>query len=374
MAEMPVSQPATGDALGQAPKAAMHPYAQLQERAFWATAVARRDMMDIADLWRPKFRIDPQMKVATFGSCFSQRIGRALAGQGFNWFIAERAPSVLGPESRAKFNYDVFSARTGNIYTASLLKQWVAWASGQSPPDEIWEQDGRFFDPFRPNIEPNGFVSREELLASRRVAIRAFRDVLDQSGVLVFTLGLTESWFNAEHGYEYPMCPGTVAGTFDAEQHLFINQDHDFVRAALGDAIAMMHAINPELRILLTVSPVPQIATMTGNHVLVASMESKSTLRVVAGAIARTVAFVDYFPSFEMVNSPPYRGVFFGDNKRTITMAGIDHVMAHFMACLMPAAIAAKPEAPQPVVETKSADTDDDICDEILLEAFAPDQ
>ena len=136
----------------------MHPYENLDEKFFWATAVARRNMFDIADLWDPRFNIGKNTKVATFGSCFAQHIGRALRRNGFNWLITEPTPAGLNTDSATKFNYDVFSARTGNIYTASLFSQWVNWAVGdESIPSEIWRKGDRFFDPFRPNIEPNGF-------------------------------------------------------------------------------------------------------------------------------------------------------------------------------------------------------------------------
>jgi len=348
----------------------MHPYKQLDGRAFWATAVARRNMLDISQLWAPRHVFGPEAKVATFGSCFAQHIGRALAKRGFNWYVAEKAPAALSPESRKKFNYDVFSARTGNIYTASLLKQWVSWAAGAEQPDEIWEQEGRFYDPFRPGIEPNGFASVEELLASRQEAIRAFGAIIANADVFVFTLGLTESWFNSARGYEYPMCPGVVAGEFDPGRHTFVNQDYDLIAKALDEAIGMMHAANPELKVLLTVSPVPLTATNSGHHVLVATMESKSILRAVAGSLARRHAFVDYFPSYEIVSSPPFRGAFFGPNGREVTAEGVNHVMAQFFQCL---GVGAASVAPTATLSDESVATaeDDVVCDEALLEAFA---
>ena len=56
----------------------MHPYESLPDKSFWSTAVARRNMFDIGELWDPRFVFDPRMKVATFGSCFAQHIGKAL--------------------------------------------------------------------------------------------------------------------------------------------------------------------------------------------------------------------------------------------------------------------------------------------------------
>src|ERR1700684_4241314 len=135
-----------------------NPYSTLPDTAFWKSAVASKDPSEIRGLWDPKFDIKPSHKVVTFGSCFAQHIGRALRARGFTWFISEPAPKGLSDANQKIFNYDLFSSRTGNIYTSSLLGQWVEWALEEKPvPEEYWVADGRYFDPFRPVIEPNGF-------------------------------------------------------------------------------------------------------------------------------------------------------------------------------------------------------------------------
>jgi len=117
--------------------AQMNPYQKLPSKAFWKSAVASRSMFDIEDLWDPKFDLKPHHQVATFGSCFAQHIGRALKKRGFSWLDTEPAPSGLFEENKSKFGYGIFSCRTGNIYTASLLKQWVEWSLDLTdPPDE----------------------------------------------------------------------------------------------------------------------------------------------------------------------------------------------------------------------------------------------
>ncbi len=50
----------------------MNPYKSLDEKAFWRTAVANKNMFNITDLWQPKFSIFPNNKIATFGSCFAK--------------------------------------------------------------------------------------------------------------------------------------------------------------------------------------------------------------------------------------------------------------------------------------------------------------
>jgi hypothetical protein len=363
----------------------MHPYASLDDKFFWAKAVGQRNMFEIDGLWDPKFRITKAQRIVTFGSCFAQHMGRELQQRGFNWTITEKAPTGLSAENARRFNYGVFSARTGNMYTVSLLKQWLWWAQGKSPvPTEVWTRDGRCYDPFRPNIEPNGFAAESEVLRSREVAIEAFRECVRTANVFIFTMGLTESWFNTEQGHEYPMCPGTVAGEFDASRHGFVNQDHGFIVDSMADVLRELRRVNPKLRVLLTVSPVPLTATKSGKHVLVASMESKSILRAVAGRTANSRGFVDYFPSYEIINATPYRGSFFEPNQRSVSKTGVHHVMNHFFRCLRDkfGAEDAEPAAAQPkggrghgggseMAMAAKQQADKAVCEEELLSAFS---
>ncbi len=179
----------------------MNPYKDLPSKAFWRPAIADRAMFAIEELWSPKFRIMPSAPIATFGSCFAQHVGNALKSRGFSWLITEQPPSGLSKSAKV-FNYSVFSCRTGNIYTTSLLCQWTSWALGKSkPPDEYWGAEGAYFDPFRPAVEPGGFETLDELRRSREVTIEAFRACIEKSQYFVFTLGLTESWFNKTEKY-----------------------------------------------------------------------------------------------------------------------------------------------------------------------------
>lgn len=352
-----------------------NPYLDLPERAFWKPAIAARSVFDIRDVWKPRFPLSPTDVFVTFGSCFAQHIGRALSRRGFSWHSAEPAPEELSSENAKRFNYDIFSARTGNIYTTSILEQWTRWALGvELTPDEFWERDGRVFDPFRPAIEPNGFASVEEMQTSRGVAVAAFRGCIEKADVFVFTLGLTESWRNRTTGQEYPMCPGTVAGDYDPASHTFENLSFARVSESLDRAMELMKSINPNLKFLLTVSPVPLTATNGGEHVMVATMESKSILRTVAGQIARSRNDTDYFPSYELINSPAIKGVFFQPNQRDVNPRGVDYVMDHFFSGVAGAGGAlgtshAGAEARVGGLAHQNGDADV-VCEEELLQAF----
>ena len=122
-----------------------------------------------------------------------------------------------------------------------------------------------------------------------------------------------------------------------------------------------MRAVNPKLKILLTVSPVPLTATATDQHVMVATMQSKSILRAVAGALAGDDPDVDYFPSYEIVSSPPFRGVFFEPNQRNVTESGVNFVMQTFFDNQ-----AIDPEGKK----KRPPSAKDTVCEEELLAAF----
>jgi hypothetical protein len=257
---------------------------------------------------------------------------------------------------------------------------------GHSTPPAIgWETpEGRVLDPFRPMIEPDGFETHEEMLASRAVTIEAFGKAVRKAQIFVFTMGLTEGWLDTE-GYEYPMCPGTVGGTYDDTRHVFENARYPEIWRDLRAALAMMRAANPRLRVLLTVSPVPLTATASGQHVLTATTQSKSTLRAVAGDIAETHRYVDYFPSYEIVTAPAFRGMAFEPNMRSVNAHGVAQVMDRFFADLA----AAFPQTAKAVAKPVSRPVDGDqaqddgghssreddndlVCEEALLEAFGP--
>jgi len=206
------------------------------------------------------------------------------------------------------------------------------------------------------------------MFSSRFQAIKSFRKVIEEADVFVFTLGLTESWFNKEFGYEYPMCPGTVAGSYDPRQHVFINQNFETIRRNLSNTFELMQSLNKSLKFILTVSPVPLTATNSQKHVLVATIESKSILRSVAGQLARNRTFIDYFPSYEIINSAPFKGAFFEPNQRSVNPVGVDFVMNNFFDSLYKKYGYAEIEN-----NINKSDPQEDsavVCEEELLAAF----
>lgn len=287
-----------------------------------------------------------------------------------HWYDAELPPPGLTRAQQSARGYRRFSFRTGNIYTAAALRQWVAWAlDEEKPPEEVWEDGGAFHDPYRPSVEPDGFASREHLLASRDITLAAIRTALVRADVLVFTLGLTEAWHDTGTGTVLPMCPGTVHGTFEPSRHVLHQHTVARVLDDLTAVLALARGVDSRLRTVLTVSSVPLTATATGRHALTATTHSKSVLRAAAGQLADESDWVDYFPSYEIVTGFPYRATFYEPNLRTVSPDGVAFVMRHFFRALEGDPDPAQP-APDPTTPVTGGE--DQWCDDAVLDYYNP--
>jgi hypothetical protein len=309
------------------------PYGSLPDHAYWRRAVAQPAIDEIDPVTASPFRISPTDRIATAGSCFAQNIARYLASSGFNYLVTERPHSMLSSETAAMFGYGVFSARYANIYTARQLKQLLERAYGEfDPVDDRWIRgDGRVIDPFRPFIQPDGFSGNREFDRDRDGHFRAVRNMVESLDYLVFTLGLTETWLDRRDGSCYPVAPGCGAGRHDPNIHEFHNLTVDETVADMRAALTRVFEVNHGAKVILTVSPVPLIATMESQHVMVSTAHSKSVLRVAAGILAAEFPNkIAYFPSYEMITGNFNRGAYFESDLRNAHEDGVRHVMRSF--------------------------------------------
>lgn len=309
-----------------------NPYGSLPDHCFWRRAMSRQLPHLIDPVTSVGFTIEREHAVATAGSCFAQHIARGLREAGFGYMVAEAAPAGMPAAEAAACQYGVFSCRYGNIYTVRQMKQLVEEAFGRREPCDIaWRrQDGRYVDALRPMVEPAGFESPVDVASARKDHVARVRAMVETCDVFVFTLGLTEAFHSLEDGTVFPLAPGVAAGTFDADRHAFVNFALAEVQADLDALIGALKAANPTIRILLTVSPVPLIATYEQRHVLVSTVYSKSVLRIAAGDASARHALVDYFPSYEIITGPHAAGRYYEDDLREVGQAGVAHAMRTF--------------------------------------------
>lgn len=308
-----------------------NPYSSAKDYQLWHKSVSAPFPGHIDPVTRSR-RISKSDRISTMGSCFAQHLSRNIAAGGFNYYVAEpndAAGSASDPSAR---NYGVFSARYGNIYTARQGLQLFDRAFGRFPSadDHVWTKNGRFFDAFRPQAEPGGFASADALAADREHHLSCVRSIFETSRWLIFTLGLTEAWTMKSDGAVLPVAPGVAAGEYDPARHQFVNFSFGQVRDDLSQFIERAFSVNDEVEILLTVSPVPLVATYEDRHVLASTTLSKSILRAVADEMERKFDRVIYFPSYEIITSAANSARYFEDDLRQVNELGVSHVMRLF--------------------------------------------
>ncbi len=351
------------------------PYSSLPTRAFWRPAVADRHIADFDQVAAGPF-VHTDDRVATAGSCFAQHIGRHLRARGLDYLDLEPAPPGWTSEDARRHGFGIYSCRYGNIYTVRQLLQLFEEAFDHRYPAEfVWEKQGRYYDAMRPGVDPIGHASADDVWALREIHLTRVQELFRTMTLFVFTLGLTEAWESISDGTVFPTAPGTVAGKFDPKKYRFHNFRYPEIASDLEKLWAMMRDVNPNVRLLLTVSPVPLTATASEDHVLVATTQSKSTLRAIAGDFAATYEGIDYFPSYELIATHPIRGQFFEPDLRNVNDAGVTYVMSHFF---QHSALSPQPEAEAAAVSNRPLlpipENEDDlelICEDGLLDQFA---
>jgi hypothetical protein len=345
------------------------PYAGLPKNQVWKRAVSDvpADRIDPQDAGR--FSFTKSSQISSAGSCFALRLADGLRTNGYSYFVTEAGP--------AERNFGRYSARYGDVYTTLQLAQLARRCVGDFAPQETaWLSNGRYHDPFRPRVEPNGFASVDELEADRATHLAAARRVFSESDVFIFTLGLTETWISRADGAAFPLCPGAGIGTFDDQRHAFHNLTVDETVDAFEAFLDIAWSLNPKLRVLLTVSPVPLAATMEPRHVIASTVYSKSVLRVAAETLRARHERVDYFASYEIVTAGYDGNAKFGPDRREVLDSTVERVMHSFFAAfgdvtsavpelpvidLSMSAVSAAAQAPR---------SPNDPCDEAYLASF----
>jgi hypothetical protein len=340
-----------------------NPYADKGPNQFWRSAVAELPPRQVRPTPARRFAVPGGARIATAGSCFAQEVGKALL----------KLPEVeFFQTERNVADQPMFSALYGNIYTARQLRQLYFESLGLTQPIHIaWQRDdGRWVDAMRPAMFREGFDSPADVAAERDRHLSSVRRLFTECAVFIFTLGLTEAWVSSSGDTVFPIAPGVVAEDVSSGTYRFHNFTYDEVLEDVGVFIDQLLLINPNVRCILTVSPVPLVATFTDEHVLVATTHSKSILRAVCSAAEARWANVFYFPSYEIISGHYNSGAYYNANKRTIAPAGVEHVMEVFRSTYFPEPSAdhdREPARERSLLDEAFEASGEIICDEELV-------
>ncbi len=312
-------------------------HAHLQEAIEAGTAYLSRKR-DIRKVFWPKLADLPKAEllvkrvpiverttpIASAGSCFATNIRNALLQLGFNYVRTEEN--------------EVASAGWGLIFNTVAFRQLVEFAFGlrerprvvfpvARPPAYHWLPAGTmlFMDPIREGVF---FQSVAEYEASYEQHRQACRQAFEQCEIFIFTLGMSEVWEYKIDGSAMAMEPKAVPA-FLVNPRVLTASDNV---AELERAFAILRDHNPNLKLVLTVSPVPLHATFRGDdmHVVTANAYSKSALRAAADEFgARHPGRVFYFPAYEKIMYTTEQ--VWHEDGRHPTANGVAQVIAMFL-------------------------------------------
>jgi len=215
-------------------------------------------------------KIEPGHAIFLAGSCFTEHIGAYLHEHGFA-MLQNPHGIIFNPLSIEKTLADCVSAR---VYTeADFFMSGEIWHS--------WHHHSRFSSMQLP-------VAIEAVNKSITEA-HAF---LQQARWVVLTLGSAFVYHLAENDMPVANCHKEPAHTFYKKM-----LSPEEAEQSLTRSLQMLRGFNPDLRILLTVSPVRH-----AREGLVQNNRSKASLIYAAHALCERMQGVYYFPSFELVN------------------------------------------------------------------------
>lgn len=231
----------------------------------------------IAKGWIPENPIiKPDTRVLAVGSCFARHFTLWLAENGFNRSFPESPYNAL-----LRFNADFESP--------AVIAQQFRWAFDELDPAALlWVDKNR------------------HLIKATEDGKRQVRATLEQTDVLILTLGLSEVWYDNVSGE--PLWRALTEHTYDPDRHVFRVESVSQTIAWLACIERLREKYLPALKIIYTLSPIPLKTTFRPVSAITANAASKAILRTALDEFLRlheqkvnTQLF--YYPSYEMVMS-----------------------------------------------------------------------
>ncbi|MEY8199193.1 MAG: GSCFA domain-containing protein [Colwellia sp.] len=245
--------------------------------------------------------MDKSTPIGSAGSCFAVEIAEILQAEEFNYVVTELGDK---PKEEAIIDgYEVgsgkamYSANFGILFNTPSLRQISEKAFGEREFTKylVDAEHGLLMDPYRENVY---FSSKENFLRDYPKHINAIKQVLLQSEVFIFTAGLNECW---------QLFDGTVisrnprGGFYHLIEHkvLTVQENVDNIMSFFN----MVKRHNPKFKLVLTLSPVPLLATGRGDthHIIEANTHSKAVLKVALEEVVKLHKDIYYLPSYELV-------------------------------------------------------------------------
>ncbi|WP_171126358.1 MULTISPECIES: GSCFA domain-containing protein [unclassified Ruegeria] len=238
--------------------------------------------------WEPdQPAITSETQITAFGSCFAANISDWLARRNFRVLTRDEAHA----------NAYVVSMGEGMVNSFAIRQQFE-WA---------WENKV-FEQPLWHGYKAEEFGYDEDI----RLQTKA---IFDETDVFILTFGLSEVWYDEPTGNVFWRTIPKDA--YDPTRHKFrlssVAENSDNIRAICE----LIRKHRPSAKVILTLSPVPLIATFREISCISANSVSKSVLRVALDEVVSEYSgddMIHYWPSYELVMDV-FRQPFMSDNR-----------------------------------------------------------
>ncbi len=306
-----------------------------------------------------KALVNRRTPVGSAGSCFATEIAVALQRRGFAYVRREEESEGIA-RGVIMSDYDAarvdarYCANWGPLFNTPSFRQLAERAFGERATPRLLVPLHRgpphpcvYCDPFREGV---GFVSPEAYAADYEQHLASCREALQACRVFVLTLGLNECWEYVPDGSVLSRNPrGGALLPFIRPRVLTVAENVANIRRF----VEIVRAHNPDFTVILSVSPVPLMATTRAreHHVISANAHSKAVLRTAAESLVDTVPDVHYFPSYELVTTCT-RDAWEAD-QRHVSAHAVGRVMALFDAMFVDPAETPLDDEPHLVKESE---------------------
>ena len=275
----------------------------------------------------PEFRISQSDRLFAIGSCFARGIEASLQRRGFRVESAAKDFDRFATLTKKKVTALGFT----NKYTTYSMLNELCWAldpAAKFPEKSLVDLDpGHCIDL---HINPTLKVVDRAATLERRRIMQDVNARIRHCRVVFVTLGLVEVWYDKEAEVYLNTTPRDVRERFPGRYEFAVT---NYLQNL--ENLERLHTLlttygHPELRVVVTTSPVPMNATFSGQDIVVANTYSKSTLRAVAQDFAADHENVQYFPSYEIVMNSE-RSVAWEDDLRHVKGPMTNHIMDYFI-------------------------------------------
>ena len=212
------------------------------------------------------FRISHKDKILSVGSCFSSNISNELT----------------------KLKFDVLDNPFGTIYNPMSIIDSLNF-NNESFSNSFYQRDEKWVS-LKCHSDINA-DTEQELLQKLKAKSENVRSYLKEIQFLIITLGTSKLYTHLDRNIEVANCHKISQKEFKAE---YIS--HERIVNTYSQELRVLKNQNPNLKVIITVSPVRYLADGMAMNSL-----SKSNLLIAALKLDEMFDWIEYFPSYELL-------------------------------------------------------------------------